>query len=169
MRAAIKFGGDESDVRKLVAIFGEERRMIDNEKIDQLIGLLNRIDKEGSLSEFLKNASLPSIEEMSKYGTLIHPSVSDGFEKIHESCMIQLALWLKRIDEAASMMNYFASYCKNMYDGYEANRTLIANPEILKFIRDYEKYYGIKSTLPKPSRTTKKNYKEAYESLKEEE
>lgn len=143
--------------------------MIDDEKIDQLIGLLNRLDKDGSFGEFLKNAPSPSVKELSKYGTLIRPSVSDGFEEMHKSCMIQLALWIKRVEEAASMMKYFESYCKSMYDGYEADRTLIVNPEILKFIRDYERYYGIKSTLPKPNERTKKKYKEAYESLMEEE
>lgn len=143
--------------------------MIDNEKVDRLINLLNRLDKDGSFNEFLKNAPAPSAEELSKYGTLIHPSVSDGFEKIHKSCMLQLAFWLKRVEEAASMMEYFSSYCRHMYDGYEADRILIANPEILKFIHDYEEYYGIKNTVPKPNGKTKKKYKEAYERLMEKE
>lgn len=143
--------------------------MNNDEEIEHLIGLLNRLDKDGSFNEFLKNASQPSVEEMSKYGTLVYPSVSDGFEAVHKSCMLQLAFWLNKIDEAASMMNYFANYCKRKYEGYETDRTSITNPVILKFIRDYEKYYGIKNTLPKPNGRMKKKYEEAYKNLKGEE
>ena len=48
------------------------------------------------------------------------------------------------MERAMAWANYYAEYCKNIYDGYAANRENIKSPEILEFMKDYEGYYMIK-------------------------
>ena len=112
------------------------------EKVEQLLAMLERLEKAGTFQEFLKEAPEAPREELWK-STMI-PPVSRGFKKMHNICMMALSLRLSEIEKAMSWANYYAEYCKNIYDGYAANRENIKNPEILEFMKDYEEYYMIK-------------------------
>ena len=113
-----------------------------NEKVNQLLATLERIERAGTLQEFLKGASeLPRDELLNS--TMI-PTVSDGFKKMHDFCMVGVSLRLSEMEMAMASANHYAEYCKNIYDSYAANRENIKNPEILKFMKDYEEYYMIK-------------------------
>lgn len=48
------------------------------------------------------------------------------------------------MEKEMAWANYYANYCKNIYDGYAVNKENIKNPEILSFMKDYEEYYMIK-------------------------
>ena len=109
---------------------------------DQLLATLERLEKAGTLQEFLKGAPEVPREELWK-STMI-PAVSKGFNKMHNICMMALSLRLSDMERAMAWANYYAEYCKNIYDGYAANRENIKNPEILKFMEDYEEYYMVK-------------------------
>lgn len=109
------------------------------EKVEQLIAILERLEKAGTLQGFLKSAPEVSREELWK--STMFPMVSEGFKKMHDSCMVALSLRLSEMERAMAWVNYYANYCKNIYDGYAANRDNIKNPEILKFMKDYEEYY----------------------------
>ena len=109
------------------------------EKIEQLLAMLERLEKAGTLQEFLKEATeLPRDELLNS--TMI-PTVSDGFKKMHDFCMVGVSLRLSEMEMAMASANYYAEYCKNIYDGYASNRENIKNPEILKFMKNYEEYY----------------------------
>ena len=112
------------------------------EKVKQLLAILERLEKAGTLQEFLKEATEVPREELSN-STMI-PTVSEGFRKMHDSCMVALSLRLSEMERAMAWVNYYANYCKNIYDGYAANRENIKNPEILNFMKDYEEYYMVK-------------------------
>ena len=104
------------------------------EKVKQLLAILERLEKAGTLQEFLKEATEVPREELSN-STMI-PTVSEGFRKMHDSCMVALSLRLSEMERAMAWVNYYANYCKNIYDGYAANRENIKNPEILNFMKD---------------------------------
>ena len=72
------------------------------------------------------------------------PTVSGGFKKMHDFCMVSVPILLSEMERTMALANYYAEYCKNIYDGYAANRENIKNPEILEFMKDYEEYYMVK-------------------------
>lgn len=111
-------------------------------KVEQLLVILKRLEKAGTLQEFLKEAPEVSREELWK--STMFPMVSEGFKKMHDFCMVELSLHLSEMEKEMAWVNYYAEYCKNIYDGYAASRDNIKNPEILKFMKDYEEYYMIK-------------------------
>lgn len=112
------------------------------EKVEQLIAILERLEKAGTLHEFLKEAPEVPIDELWK--STVVPEVSEGFKKMHDTCMIAISLHLSEMEREMAWANYYAEYCKNIYDSYAANRENIKNPEILSFMKDYEEYYMIK-------------------------
>lgn len=116
--------------------------MKDADKVEQLLAMLERLEKAGTLQKFLEGASEVPREELWKSTTI--PAVSKGFKEMHDSCMVALSLRLSEMERAMAWANYYADYCKNIYDGYAANRESIKNPEILSFMKDYEEYYMIK-------------------------
>ena len=112
------------------------------EKVEQLLSTLERLEKAGELKKFLKEAPEISREELWK--STMFPLVSEGFRKMHDFCMVELSLHLSEMEKEMAWVNYYANYCKNIYDGYLADRENIKNPDILNFMKDYEKYYIIK-------------------------
>ena len=111
-------------------------------KNEQLLTILERLEKAGELKKFLKEAPEISREELWK--STVIPPVLEGFKKMHDFCMVELSLLLSEMERTMALANYYANYCKNIYDGYAANRENIKNPEILEFMKDYEEYYMIK-------------------------
>ena len=116
--------------------------MNDAEKVEQLITTLERLEKTGTLQEFLKGAPEVPREELWKAMSI--PDLSKGFKKMHDFCMMTLSLRLSEMERAMAWANYYADYCTNVYNGYIADRKKIKNPEILDFLKDYEEYYKIK-------------------------
>lgn len=109
------------------------------EKAEQLLSTLKRLEKAGTLQEFLKEA--PEVPRGELWKSTMFPLVSEGFKKMHDFCMVELSLHLSEMEKEMSWVNYYANYCKNIYDGYAANRENIKNPDILNFMKDYEEYY----------------------------
>lgn len=116
--------------------------MMDAERVEQLLATLERLEKAGTLQEFLKGAPEVPREELWKSTTI--PAASKGFKEMHDACMVALSLRLAEMERAMAWANYYADYCENIYTGYIADRENIKNPEILGFIKDYEEYYMIK-------------------------
>lgn len=112
------------------------------EKVEQLLSTLERLEKAGELKKFLKEA--PEVPRNELLSSTMIPTVSEGFKKMHDFCMVALSLRLSEMEKEMAWINYYANYCKNIYDGYAANRENIKNPEILRFMKDYEEYYMIK-------------------------
>lgn len=112
------------------------------EKVEQLLAMLERLEKAGTLQEFFKGALEVPREELLN-STMI-PTVPEGFKKMHDFCMVALSLHISEMEKEMAWVNYYAKYCKNIYDSYAANRENIKNPEILSFMKDYEEYYMIK-------------------------
>ena len=112
------------------------------EKVEQLLSALKRLEKAGTLQEFLKEA--PEVPREELLSSTMIPTVSEGFKKMHDFCMVALSLRLSEMEKEMAWVNYYAEYCKNIYDGYAVNRENIKNPDILNFMKDYEKYYIMK-------------------------
>lgn len=115
---------------------------MNEEKVEQLIAILERLEKAGTLKEFLKEA--PELRREELWKSTMSPTVLEGFKKMHDFCMVEFSLHLSEMEKEMAWANYYAEYCKNIYDSYAANRDNIKNPEILKFMKDYEEYYMIK-------------------------
>ena len=112
------------------------------EKAEQLLSTLKRLEKAGTLQEFLKEA--PEVRREELLSSTMVPTVSEGFKKMHDFCMVALSLRLSEMGKEMAWANYYANYCKNIYDGYAVNKENIKNPDILNFMKDYEKYYIMK-------------------------
>lgn len=112
------------------------------EKVEQLLAMLKRLEKAGTLQEFLKEA--PEVPREELLNPTMIPTVSEGFKKMYDFCMVALSIRLSEMEKEMAAANYYANYCKNIYNGYAVNRENIKNPEILKFMKDYEEYYMIK-------------------------
>ena len=112
------------------------------EKVEQLLAILKRLEKAGTLQEFLKET--PEVPRDELLNSTMIPTVSEGFKKMHDFCMVELSLHLSEMEKEMAWANYYAEYCKNIYDGYAVNKENIKNPDILNFMKDYEKYYIIK-------------------------
>lgn len=112
------------------------------EKAEQLLSTLKRLEKAGTLQEFLKEA--PEVPREELLSSTVIPTVSEGFKKMHDFCMVALSLRLSEMKKEMAWANYYANYCKNIYDGYAVNKENIKNPDILNFMKDYEKYYIMK-------------------------
>lgn len=106
------------------------------EKVEQLLATLERLEKAGTLKEFLKEA--PEVPRDELLNSTMIPTVSEGFKKMHNFCMVALSLHISEMEKEMAWANYYAEYCKNIYDSYAANRENIKNPEILRFMKDYE-------------------------------
>lgn len=115
---------------------------MNEEKAEQLLAILERLEKAGTLQEFFKEA--PEVPREELLNSTMIPTVSEGFKKMHDFCMVGVSVLLSEMEKEMSWVNYYANYCKNIYDGYAANRENIKNPEILEFMKDYEEYYIIK-------------------------
>ena len=111
-------------------------------KADQLLATLERLEKAGTLQKSLGGVPEVPREELWRSTTI--PAGSKGFNEMHDVCMVALSLRLSEMERSMAWANYYANYCKNIYDGYAANRENIKNPEILKFMEDYEEYYMVK-------------------------
>ena len=116
--------------------------MTDADKVERLLSTLERLEKAGELKKFLKEA--PEISRVELLNSTMIPTVSEGFKKMHDFCMVELSLHISEMEKEMAWANYYAEYCKNIYDGHEANRENIKNPEILSFMKDYEEHYMIK-------------------------
>ena len=112
------------------------------EEAKQLLATLEHLEKAGTLQEFLK--SVPEVPREELLNSTIIPTVSEGFQTMHDFCTVELYLHISELENEMAWANYYAEYCKNIYDGYVANRENIKNPEILSFMKDYEEYYMIK-------------------------
>lgn len=113
--------------------------MISKEEYEELMATLERIEKSDTLADIVENAPDPSWEDTAS--TIPAISEKNGFERIHESCLIKMAFALQRLEKEASMIKYINSYCKNLYESYKPREEEIKHPDILKFIKDYEAYY----------------------------
>ena len=57
-----------------------------DEKVEQLLATLERLEKAGTLQEFLKGVLEVPREELWK--STMFPMVSEGFKKMHDLCMV---------------------------------------------------------------------------------
>lgn len=120
---------------------------MNEEKVKQLLATLKRLEKAGTLQEFLKEA--PEVPREELLSSTMIPTVSEGFKKMHDFCMVALSLRLSEMEKEMAWVNYYANYCKNIYDGYAVNKKNIKNPDILNFMKNYEEYYITKEEKEK--------------------
>lgn len=113
--------------------------MISEEEYEKLMATLERIEKAGTLADIVRTAPDPSWEDTALTMPIIYGE--DSFERIHKRGLINMAFALQRLEEEASTVKYFDSYCKNLYKDYKPREKEIKHPGILKFIKDYENYY----------------------------
>lgn len=113
--------------------------MIDDKEYKELLAMLKRIEKAGTIEDIAKNAPEPEWDVT----TSMMPSIygENSFEKIHDEVLFKIAFILKNIEKECGKLRYFNEYCKNLYEGYKPREKEIKHPDILKFIKDYENYY----------------------------
>lgn len=113
--------------------------MINEEEYKKLMATLERIEKAGTLADIVRTAPDPSWEDTAFTMPTIYGK--DSFKRIHDQGLISMARALQGLEKEASMVKYFDRYCRNLYEDYKLREKEIKQPDILKFIKDYENYY----------------------------
>lgn len=114
--------------------------MNDKELLEKLISTMERIEKAGTFQEFFQ-----SVQPDHRFDSVSYPAITkdEGYKEIYDSCMFQCALHLNKADEELARAKHYVSYTTNMYLDYKKRRDSITNPDILKFIKDYEEAIGL--------------------------
>lgn len=108
----------------------------------KLLAILSRLEKDKTFDVFFKNTPEPTVEErLLAGGPLGVPSPKNTFERIHTVCMVGAAQVLERIEDQMKIAKYYVKYCGEIYRQYKQDEAEIANPDILRYLRDYENYY----------------------------
>lgn len=116
---------------------------MNNKELEEILGTIKRLEKAGTLQKMFRNAPELSYDEKIKIFT---PLVSnhDCFNSIRNTCCLTTAQELKDMEKCMSRAKFYFEYHHQMYKDYKSREDEIKNPNILKFIKDYEAFYGSK-------------------------
>lgn len=102
--------------------------------VKEIIKAVELLRKSGSLDKFIENVEI----DYSDKG-LDHPFTTEGYDSIKFQCNIAIGMAAKGLSQEASRLKYYTTYLDNLYKGYKDSEYEITNPEILQFMKDYEK------------------------------
>lgn len=112
----------------------------EDDKLQKLIDTLERIEKAGTLDKLFEIAKEPSFMETFEW----QPSyaASDDFlEELH-SYQLRAAYELQEVYEHLRKAKFFYRQTRERYQDLKSRESEIKNPVLIKFIKDYEAYYG---------------------------
>lgn len=110
--------------------------MSDRELFEKLIATMERVEKAGTLAKFFENTK----EKNLLYSEDL-PFISEdsGYEEIRNTMYFRAAMCVQRAEEEMGKAKFYIDQTNSLYKTYKPNEKNITNPDILKFIKDYEK------------------------------
>ena len=112
----------------------------EDKKIQKLIDTLERIEKAGILDRLFKDAEEPSSMERFAWGHSYYDS--DDFWETLQDCWLKTGQELQEVYEHLRKAKFFHSQTRERYQDLKSRESEIKNPRLIKFIKDYEAYYG---------------------------
>ena len=114
----------------------------EDKKFQKLIDTLERIEKAGTLDKLLGNAEEPSFMEKLAWGHRYNDS--DDFREMLRGCELRTGQEFQKMYEHLRKAKFFHQQTRERYQDLKSRESEIKNPKLIKFIKDYEAYYGEK-------------------------
>lgn len=113
--------------------------MTDTELLKEILNTIKRLEKAGTLQKMFINAPELSYDEKIKISTPLLDH--DCFNDIRDIGCLMTAQELKNMEKCMSRAKFCFEYHHKLYEDYKSREDEIKNPDILKFIKDYEASY----------------------------
>lgn len=114
----------------------------EDKKLQKLIDTLERIEKAGTLDNLFKDAEEPSCMERFTWGHSCNDS--DDFWETLQDCWLKTGQEFQKMYEHLRKAKFFHQQTRERYKYLKSRESEIKNPSLIKFIKDYEAYYGEK-------------------------
>lgn len=114
----------------------------ENDKLQKLIDTLERIEKAGTLDNLFEGAEKPSFMEEFTWGHRYH--YSNDFRETLLDYDLRTGRELQEMYEHLRKAKFFYRQTRERYQDLKSRESEIKNPDLIKFIKDYEAYYGQK-------------------------
>lgn len=105
-----------------------------NNKLQKIIEAVERLEKAGTLAKLIENAQYRQ-EDLWK---LQLPCVSstNGYKEIRDDVLLTIAFRIENINKEVSIIKAALEHVDSLYNSWKGQE--ITNPDILKFVKDYE-------------------------------
>lgn len=114
----------------------------EDNKLQKLIDTLERIEKAGALDKLFEGVEEPDFMERFTWGHGCHDS--DDFRETLRDCGLRTGRELQEMYEHLRRAKFFYRQTRERYQDLKSRESEIKNPVLIKFIKDYEAYYGEK-------------------------
>lgn len=114
----------------------------EGKKIQKLIDTLERIEKAGTLDKLFESAEEPSFMERFAWGHSWHDG--DDFREMLRGCELRTGQEFQKMYEHLRKAKFFHRQTQERYQDLKSRESEIKNPDLIKFIKDYEAYYAEK-------------------------
>ena len=112
----------------------------EDKKLQKLIDTLDRIEKAGTLDKLFEDAAEPSFMEKLTWGHSYYDS--DDFRETLQDYELRAGRELQEVYEHLRKAKFFHREARRRYQDLKSRESEIKNPTLIKFIKDYEAYYG---------------------------
>lgn len=112
-----------------------------NDKLlKEILDTAKRMEKSGTFSVFFEN-----IRGLTRDEKLQHtpPFIADdyGYKALSDYCLFNALKWANEAETCMAIAKRYSSWVTETYNDYKSREKEIKQPDILKFIKDYENYY----------------------------
>ena len=114
----------------------------EDKKLQKLIDTLERIEKAGTLDKLFEGAEDPSFMERLAWGHSYYDG--DDFRETLQDYELRAGRELQEVYEHLRKAKFFHSQPRERYQDLKSRESEIKNPNLIKFIKDYEAYYAKK-------------------------
>ena len=112
----------------------------EDKNLQKLIDTLERIEKAGTLDKLFEGAEDPSFMERLTWGHSYYDS--DDFRETLQDYELRAGRELQEVYEHLRKAKFYHSEARRRYQDLKSRESEIKNPKLIKFIKDYEAYYG---------------------------
>ena len=114
----------------------------EDKKIQKLIDTLERIEKAGTLDKLFECAEEPSFVEGFAWGHSCN--YSGDFRETLQDYELRTGREFQEMYEHLRKAKFFHRQIRERYQDLKSRESEIKNPDLIKFIKDYEAYYAEK-------------------------
>lgn len=112
----------------------------EDKKLQKLIDTLDRIEEAGTLDKLFEGAEDPSFMERLAWEHSYYDS--DDFRETLQDYELRAGQELQEVYEHLRKAKFFHKQIRERYQDLKSRESEIKNPDLIKFIKDYEAYYG---------------------------
>lgn len=112
----------------------------DASELQKILDTLKRIEEAKTLDNLFMNAKEPSFMEATNWSVNLYHG--DDFLETFYSYQLRAGRELQEAYEHLRKAKYFYEWVRKYYQGLKSRENEIKNPDLIKFIKDYEAYYA---------------------------